>query len=270
MDPITKLKTIQGIYEKYYQEFQKIPFGGKLTKDLAKRLGIDGTLIPLINKTILYGKLRAGTKARLSIDEINRLLKDKQLGTMSQFNKEEAMKNFGYTFEKGSVKINGLVIDQLKKEMNLLSSLSLDEGMTKTQMKRALREVTKDNEQDFDMVIRSELMNQSQKSFAQEILEGKSIYSNRGEDTKVFKRPNPNACPHCKRLYLDQDGRPRVFKLKDLLENGSNVGRKVADWKPVVGITHPHCQCILEVLPENCILDEKGNISVVKNDKAKD
>lgn len=55
MDPITKLKTIQGIYEKYYQEFQKIPFGGKLTKDLAKRLGIDGTLIPLLIKQSSMG-----------------------------------------------------------------------------------------------------------------------------------------------------------------------------------------------------------------------
>lgn len=264
MDTFQKLQKIQAIYEKYYKEFQKIPFGGKLTKDLADRLGIEGTLIPLLNRTILYGRLKADTKARLSIDEIHRLIKDKRLDGIDKLSLEAAKKGFNGLTDKGMVRLDRLVVNQLKKELNLLDALSINEGMTSTQMERALREATKDTEQDFDMVIRSELMNRSQEAFAQEILEGKSIYSSKGEDTRVFKNPNPDACKHCKRLYLERDGTPKVFKLADLMANGSNVGKKVADWKPVVGITHPHCQCVLQVLPENCTLDNQGRIKVVK------
>ena len=65
----------------------------------------------------------------------------------------------------------------------------------------------------------------------------------------VFKRPNPDACKHCKRLYLMPDGvTPRVFRLADLAD--SNVGLRAADWEPVIGSMHPWCNCQLQVVPE--------------------
>lgn len=60
-----------------------------------------------------------------------------------------------------------------------------------------------------------------------------------GPDVLYSKIPNPDACPACRTAYLDDDGRPRVFKLADLRANGSNVGRKQKDWRPVVGTMHP-------------------------------
>ncbi len=63
------------------------------------------------------------------------------------------------------------------------------------------------------------------------------------EDIRVSKRPNPDACPDCVRLHLTagQGSPPKIFKLSELQENGTNVGLKRHDWKAVVGTVHPWC-----------------------------
>jgi len=63
------------------------------------------------------------------------------------------------------------------------------------------------------------------------------------DEALVWKQVYNQACRHCIKLYTT-DGigsEPRVFKLKDLIANGNNIGLKVAEWKPIVGSTHPHC-----------------------------
>jgi len=62
-----------------------------------------------------------------------------------------------------------------------------------------------------------------------------------GEDALLAKIPEPGACEHCERLYLE-NGRPMVRPASWWHDQGaSNVGRKTADWKPVMGAMHPHC-----------------------------
>jgi len=73
--------------------------------------------------------------------------------------------------------------------------------------------------------------------------------SPKGADQLVFKRPSPDACSHCKRLYLESDGvTPRIFKMSELED--SNIGKKVADWTPTIGPIHPWCQCQLQMVPD--------------------
>jgi len=67
-------------------------------------------------------------------------------------------------------------------------------------------------------------------------------------------------CPHCRRLYLKPDGTPKVFSMKQLLSNGTNYGRKTADWKPVVGATHPNCRCHNNMLPDGFGFDKNGDM----------
>lgn len=81
-----------------------------------------------------------------------------------------------------------------------------------------------------------------------------------GPDARVAVRPTPDACQHCKRLYIGPDGQPRVFLLSDLEANGSNYGRKAADWLPVVPPMHPNCQCQLVRVPEGWGFDGQGRI----------
>lgn len=68
----------------------------------------------------------------------------------------------------------------------------------------------------------------------------KEIY---GEDKLVYKMPLPGACKYCIAAYLVNGvgSRPRIFKLRELVANGDNIGRKPADWLPVLGAMHPHC-----------------------------
>ena len=80
-------------------------------------------------------------------------------------------------------------------------------------------------------------------------------------DKLVYKMPLPTACSQCKFLYLEQDGiTPRLFKLSEMISNGTNIGRKphatkggkvVEGGRPdgqetlkaVAGLIHPNCAC---------------------------
>ena len=52
-------------------------------------------------------------------------------------------------------------------------------------------------------------------------------------------------CPWCRSFFLNKDGTPKVYKLKDLQANGSNIGKPKSAWKPTVDATHPRCRCQL-------------------------
>ena len=78
-------------------------------------------------------------------------------------------------------------------------------------------------------------------------------------DPKVYFDVYPGACRHCIRLYLTHGigSEPRVFRLSTLIANGTNVGLKSKDWKPVIGTVHPMCRCNLRQLPEGYVWSEE-------------
>lgn len=77
----------------------------------------------------------------------------------------------------------------------------------------------------------------------------RSIFREHGEDAEVYFDVYKGACRHCKELYLedpdDENSRPIIFKLKDILANGNNIGRRVRDYLPTVSPVHPYCRCTL-------------------------
>ena len=77
------------------------------------------------------------------------------------------------------------------------------------------------------------------------------------EDPLVYFIVHPNACNSCKRLYLEKDYSPKVFKLSELRSNGSNIGLKVQSWKPTLNSLHINCRCQLEYLPNNYIWNKE-------------
>jgi hypothetical protein len=90
-------------------------------------------------------------------------------------------------------------------------------------------------------------------------------------DPRVFKRTRPDACAFCRLLYLRPDGvTPRVFRLSDLLANGTNVGRRAGrptrsghsrtQWRATLGAAHPFCQCELRVVPDGTGFDARGRL----------
>jgi len=68
-------------------------------------------------------------------------------------------------------------------------------------------------------------------------------YREDGAEARIVRVPNDDACPDCLRLYLDDDGVPRIFSVLDIVANGTNVGKKRADWQPTLFPLHPHCRC---------------------------
>ena len=131
---------------------------------------------------------------------------------------------------------------------------------------RKIREVTMDLKRDWLRVAHTEMHNAVEESKA-------IVIAHRGpeRDPRVFKRPHPDACAFCVLLYLRPDKvTPRVFRLSELLANGSNVGRRAnrpslsgrarTEWKAVVGAVHPFCRCSLKVLPEGMGFDKTGRM----------
>lgn len=119
---------------------------------------------------------------------------------------------------------------------------------TVSQLKTKLFDIVDDKYRDWQRVAFTEMNNSIQNGIYSGILE------KHGPDQLVYKRPNPDACKHCKRLHLESDGiTPRIFKLSEL--GTSNVGKKASEWEVVVDSTHPWCQCQLEVLPDGFIFD---------------
>lgn len=72
------------------------------------------------------------------------------------------------------------------------------------------------------------------------------FHNNKGQDPDelyVYKvGPHDGAtCKYCKQFWFMPDGvTPKVYKLSELIANGTNIGRKQKDWKPTVDITHPN------------------------------
>lgn len=67
----------------------------------------------------------------------------------------------------------------------------------------------------------------------------------------VYKQgPKDGAtCDHCYKFwFLDDKKTPRVYRLSELMANGSNIGRKQRDWAPTVDSTHPNERHILHEL----------------------
>ena len=82
------------------------------------------------------------------------------------------------------------------------------------------------------------------------------------EETEVYFLVKADACKQCHDLYLHSNGKPRIFKLSTIMSNGTNIGKKQADWLPVVPPLHPHCRC--EIMKKR-----KGYATSLKPNKPK-
>lgn len=98
---------------------------------------------------------------------------------------------------------------------------------------------------DWNRLIDTECNNIFQRGRAQTLID------KYGEDTLVYKNVYPGACQECIRLYLTKGigSQPILFKLSDLIDNGSNVGRKRKDWKATLDGIHSFCRCTLIYVP---------------------
>lgn len=150
--------------------------------------------------------------------------------------------------------VNQILVDQDRKSQEEFIRKELEEGIknkkTISEISHSMSEKTGDWSRDFDRIVQYN----SQLAFEQ----GKAEAAlKKGENTLVYKKVFLKACKYCKDAYQNKDGSPKIFKLQELIKNGSNIGRKAADWKATIDPIHPYCRCELMEVPEGYIYNPK-------------
>ncbi len=159
-----------------------------------------------------------------------------------------------------------IAIEADKKQRQQYQGVIREEVAASIERRGAWRQVaseighrTKDWARDLKRIAATEKQRAMQEAFANRLKERE------GGDPRnilVAKIPAGDACDHCVRLHLTggQGSKPRIFRLSDLQANGSNHGRRAAQWMATVGPVHPWCACELIHVPEGWGFDNDGNL----------
>lgn len=86
-----------------------------------------------------------------------------------------------------------------------------------------------------------------------------SMMREEGEKTKFYFDVYPGACQDCIRLYLTNGvgSQPRLFSYKELVDNGTNIGRRRREWKATVFGIHPFCRCTINKYIDKDVWNKK-------------
>lgn len=136
-----------------------------------------------------------------------------------------------------------------RREGAAVYDLLRDKDKHKKYLGNALEGVVDNWRNRWKMIVNTELGRASQYGAMDAIL-----HNNKGktaEDITVYKvGPHDGAtCDHCYRFwFLDDRVTPRVYKMSELMANGTNIGKKQREWKPTVDSTHPNERHLLQEL----------------------
>lgn len=238
---------------------------------LVKKLNLPPQLTNLVTTAYQYGKLGILTGknlASMTATEVNQLLRDIKLTKSQQYSVEQvktkaqqAINNLTQRIVSG---VTTLAINsdlRMWTAVKIVVSSALHKDTPRYQVIQQLREQTEDWKRDWHRVAQTEMWDAKLQGEAEAIVNGESPMSDDKGETLVYKRPAPDACAKCKQLYLESDGvTPKVFKMSDLLSNGTNYGKKQSDWVPTLGVIHPNCLCCLNIMPKDTKFDKDGNL----------
>jgi hypothetical protein len=247
------------------------------TEDLAllKKKGVD--LVKLIPKfpshyqAFLFGRVSAavGTKAtaQMTYSEFTAFLS--KMGLFKPTAREMAFykvaANKTYTHIKGfadrikndvRASISAEELSYLQAQEQAKADATLRKEMLEgTFEKRSVKKITSnlanqmnDWQRDWGRIVETE---------SQDIynLGRAEIMMEEDPDPLVYFDVFPGACRHCIRLYLTGGigSQPRVFRLSELMANGTNYGVKSKDWKATIHPVHPFCRCDLRYVPKGYV-----------------
>lgn len=283
MTPIFTPKQVQEILDiirKYHTAFVASVAPDTVTEEEVRKLIEDGILppdaLPFVREAYLYGQLTTTIKAydnkeklrKLGYKSFKRRIEKRPIPLTRE---EKAAAEWAE--HSAAIHIRGLgnkvaddfatiAIESDKELRRRYEKVIRDEVKQGVERRRTWRKVaseighaTGDWARDFGRIAATEMQRAHQEGFAQ------GLKKREGDDETIYvaKIPNPDACKHCVRLHLTngQGSAPRIFKLSELEQNGSNVGRKAAEWKPVVGTVHPWCACELVHVPPGWRFQDK-------------
>lgn len=266
---ITKIKDI---INNHMTVLMKLMVGdGMPSADIAKKLGIPKNVADLISTSYKFGKLKAISDkdlAKMSPSEIDNLISKLKLTPSQQYSIEQSKLKAQQYIDNLQQRITSNVVSSaLQSDLLMWQALqkeipnAVKNNTPRYKVIQELRDSTTDMNRDWHRVATTEMWSAKCQGETEAIMNGESPMSSKKGDTKVYIRPAPNACSKCKQLYLESDGvTPKVFTMSQLLSNGSNNGKKQADWLPCVPPLHPNCTCVLNVMPDDTKFDENGNL----------
>lgn len=167
--------------------------------------------------------------------------------------------------------VENLLLDQDNKRRNQVEKIIKKELSRGTANRNSFQEImlnlghkTDDWRRDWGRIVETELHNAQEEGRADDILRNSSEL-----DPQVYKQVYSQACRHCVKAYLTNGlgSKPIVFRLSQIRDNGTNIGKKTSDWKPVISSMHPWCRCTLHELPNGFIWNSELNMFVPPKDK---
>ena len=245
--------------------------GKKPSSAVLKKLGLPSEFEDLITDSYKYGKLgvlKDKPLDKMTPKEIEKLLKDVNLSTSQKEAVELSKINAQQHINSLNAKVTSSVLSlAIKEQLNMYTTVekvvpeAIKNDTERYKVIQQLREMSGDWERDWHRVAHTEMWDAKVRGEAQAIFNGESPLSSKKGETKVFKRPGPNACSKCKELYLEPDGiTPRIFTLSELQANGTNYGKKQRDWVATLGTVHPNCMCPLSVMPDGYHFNAIGQL----------
>ena len=165
-----------------------------------------------------------------------------------------------YLNDKVKNDVNSIMLNQDKIVQSKLGDVTREAAIKTVQMRGSVRDMIS------EMGHRTGMWEQTLGRMAEYTLhnayeEGRAaqLAKENGDEVRVYKDVYPGACKHCIKHYLTAGlgSEPVIFTLDKLRENGSNIGKKVAQWLPTLGSLHPYCRCTINQVPEGHDWDKK-------------
>lgn len=269
----SQIRQIKKVIEEHMNVIMELTIGDtKVSPETLKKIGVPKSVSNLITDSYKYGKLTTVMNknlSKMSPQEVNDMLKKLKVSSRQQRSMEYLKAKTQLSIDNLTQRMTSAVITSaLQNQLDMYQAIgqvvpeAVKKNTDRYKVVQQLRDLTQDWERDWHRVAHSEMWDAKVQGEANAIMDNESPISKKGKDTMVFKRPAPNACNKCKQLYLEADGiTPKLFKITELQANGSNYGKKQADWKPTLGILHPNCMCPLSVMPDGYKFDSSGQLT---------
>lgn len=238
------------------EDLQLLRKFGIKESDIKKMMSDSETMFALGRMTAALKQAQAD---RLSYDDVTaiakrggfRPLNEYELATLDEIKNQSywAIKNL----ESAVIKdVHDVIIQDGARVRSEYEKIIRDESKQVVHRKKSLQSMmldighkTGDWSRKLSRVVETEMHNAFDRGRAA------TIVQQYGDDAIVYKDVKEGACRYCVKLYLSAGfgSEPKNFKISELTANGTNIGRKAADYKPVIGTTHPYCRCELRHVP---------------------
>jgi hypothetical protein len=148
--------------------------------------------------------------------------------------------------------VNNNLLSYSQKLREIVPETLADAMLKKRTVKQIIQELkdkTEDHFKDWERITVTEIARANNLGATDAI-----IANNPDKDFKeiyVYKvgPDDGKKCKFCHKFWQLPDGTPRVYKLSELMANGTNYGKKQVDWQATIEPTHPRCREILLELP---------------------